>query len=364
MTFPCSETFTSVQQYRRVVARHHAEGVIRNVASEPLSCRAVEYIVQPRLFSRKSASCLRSRGPPLNVVRLTSPCDRYDNETEMRAPFAQAGTRAFDAPYVPLVLSPGRERSSSSVEPWRATLGAGNSARAWDQFIEVYRRLIFAVIRRTVSDEDDTADIFAEVCADLSRDDLARLSLHDESHGARFSTWLVTVVHHIAIDWVRRRDGRRRVSAPRGLTSIQQSIFDAVVVEKNSYAEAYEIIVQKSGSRISFGAFLKHVTATFDSLERSSGRTVSKYFPGPPSPLEQDEPSPETRVQMAESADMLRNALVHLSADEQLAVQLFVVEELPAEAVARAVGWPNSKAVYNRVYRALATLRRAMEPRE
>jgi DNA-directed RNA polymerase specialized sigma24 family protein len=54
-------------------------------------------------------------------------------------------------------------------------------------------------------------------------------------------------------------------------------------------------------------------------------------------------------------------ALQSLSADERLAVQLFVVDELPAVEVARIVGWPNAKAVYNRVYRALAQLRLRLE---
>jgi hypothetical protein len=37
-------------------------------------------------------------------------------------------------------------------------------------------------------------------------------------------------------------------------------------------------------------------------------------------------------------------------------VQLFVIEELPAAALAKIVGWPNPKAVYNRVSRAMAKL--------
>jgi DNA-directed RNA polymerase specialized sigma24 family protein len=38
-------------------------------------------------------------------------------------------------------------------------------------------------------------------------------------------------------------------------------------------------------------------------------------------------------------------------------VRLFVVEEPPAAEVARIVGWPRAKTVYNRVYRALAAMR-------
>jgi DNA-directed RNA polymerase specialized sigma24 family protein len=38
-----------------------------------------------------------------------------------------------------------------------------------------------------------------------------------------------------------------------------------------------------------------------------------------------------------------------------------VLDELPAEAVAKVIGLPNAKAVYNRVYRALAVLREQLE---
>jgi DNA-directed RNA polymerase specialized sigma24 family protein len=42
---------------------------------------------------------------------------------------------------------------------------------------------------------------------------------------------------------------------------------------------------------------------------------------------------------------------------DRVAVQFYVVDELPAADIARIVGLPNAKAVYNRVYRALAALR-------
>jgi DNA-directed RNA polymerase specialized sigma24 family protein len=48
-------------------------------------------------------------------------------------------------------------------------------------------------------------------------------------------------------------------------------------------------------------------------------------------------------------------------ADVRLAVQLFVVDELKAADVATMVGWPNAKAVYNRVTRALTAMRGALE---
>ncbi len=101
----------------------------------------------------------------------------------------------------------------------RAKLSEGDAEGAWDDFIARYRRLILAIIRRTFGDDDDVADVLAEVCADLSADDLARLQRDTESRPAQFSTWLVTVVHHQTIDWVRQREGRHRVRPPPGVTA-------------------------------------------------------------------------------------------------------------------------------------------------
>jgi len=84
-----------------------------------------------------------------------------------------------------------------------------------------------ATIRRTLGDDDDVVDVFAEVCANLSANGLTRLLRHDESAGARFSTWLVAVVHHQTIDWVRQREGRHRVRPPAGLSRLQHKYFSA-----------------------------------------------------------------------------------------------------------------------------------------
>jgi DNA-directed RNA polymerase specialized sigma24 family protein len=61
-----------------------------------------------------------------------------------------------------------------------------------------------------------------------------------------------------------------------------------------------------------------------------------------------------------DSARRVAEALASLPPAERVAVQLFVVEGMPAADVARAVGWPNAKMVYNRVYRALDALRVAL----
>src|SRR5438552_2254687 len=100
------------------------------------------------------------------------------------------------------------------MEGWAAELASGRPDAAWDLFLDRYRRLIFAAIRHYAQDYDDVMDVFARVCEALREDDLRRLRTYvaQPDHRARFSTWLVTVVRHVTVDWFRHRDGRRRLS--------------------------------------------------------------------------------------------------------------------------------------------------------
>ena len=67
---------------------------------------------------------------------------------------------------------------------------------------------------------------------------------------------------------------------------------------------------------------------------------------------------PEEAIELHEP---LERALGTLPAEDRAAVELYVVEELPAADIARILGLPNAKSVYNRVYRALDALRAHLE---
>lgn len=47
------------------------------------------------------------------------------------------------------------------MESWIGPLEAGDPEAAWDLFIERYKRLIFAAIRRYTGEPDDVMDVFA-----------------------------------------------------------------------------------------------------------------------------------------------------------------------------------------------------------
>lgn len=188
------------------------------------------------------------------------------------------------------------------VEAWLARLAVGDYQGAWDLFINRYRRLIIATIRRLITDDDDVMDVFASTCQALVADDFARLKRYSETKGATVSTWLVIVVRNQTIDWLRKRDGRR----PK------------------------------------------------------DGGNEPRAWQKPPKVVEPIT-SERDPAEALESSERLEALLADQPADLRLAILLFVVEKMPAAQVAQTVGWPDAKSVYNRVPRALAVLRAELE---
>lgn len=249
------------------------------------------------------------------------------------------------------------------MEDWVAALQRGQPEAAWDLFLGRYRRLVFAAIRHYAQDYDDVMDVFARVCEALREDNLRRLRsyLEQPTHRARFSTWLVTVVRHLTIDWFRSQEGRRRVSAVgERLPPLQRRIFEHVFLHRRSHVETYELIRSAETPGLSFADYLVELRATYRAVtDGRRGLLLRELGAGPPSPAEEAE-APAT-WHSAEQRELLEQALATLSPQDRLAVELYVQDELPAATVAKIIGLPNPKAVYNRVYRALADLRARLE---
>lgn len=244
------------------------------------------------------------------------------------------------------------------MEEWSAAVGRGDAAAAWDLFIARYRRVIFAAIRYYAQDYDEVMDVFVRVCEALREDDLRRLRAYytQSEHRARFSTWLVTVVRNLTIDWFRRREGRRRIPAvAEGLPPRQRSIFELVFLDGRSHVEAFEMIRAGEATGMTFKEFLRELHTMYRAVSKGRSGSLLKDL-HPALPLETP-PDAATAVEAAERHALIEQALASLSEQDRVAVELYIVEDLPAEDVARIAGLPNAKAVYNRVYRALAALK-------
>jgi RNA polymerase sigma factor (sigma-70 family) len=247
------------------------------------------------------------------------------------------------------------------MDDWMVELRRGSSDAAWDLFIARYRRIIFAAIHHYARDPDDAMDIFAWVSEALRKDDLHRLRRYAEqpTHSAQLSTWLVTVVRHLTVDWFRHRDGRRHLSRiAEGLTPLQRRIFACVYVDRQHHVAAYELI-RADAPELTFGEFLAELRATRQALSAGGHghvlRGMTVQLPD------------EARVQAPRTGEtgqrraVLDDAARSLNTGERQVVDLYVIDERPAAAVATMLGLPNAKAVYNRVYRALGVLREQLE---
>jgi RNA polymerase sigma factor (sigma-70 family) len=241
------------------------------------------------------------------------------------------------------------------MERWIVALEEGRPEEAWDEFIGRYRRLVFAAIRHYVRDHDDVMDVFASVCEMLRKDDFCRLRQYSPrgERRARFTTWLVVVVRHITVDWLRRRNGRpRAMNGGTDISPLQRRIREEVLSARGSHAEVFERIRSRDDPNLTFGSFLRELAAAYRALPASD---PSVGLVGDPSQVSIDV------AEARETREILDAALASLAGADRAAVLMYVVDELPAADVARILGLPNAKAVYNRVYRALADVREALE---
>jgi len=252
------------------------------------------------------------------------------------------------------------------VDEWVAELQQGRLDAAWDLFLDRYRRLIFAAIRHYAQDYDDVMDVFARACEALRADDLRRLRswVEQPEHRARFSTWLVTVVRHLTVDWFRHRDGRRRLSAvAEGLPPLRRRIFELVFLDRRSHIEAYELIHAGEAPTLTFREFLGELRATYQAVSKGRRGEILRDLAPTSDAVENlpADPTGPSATGAAEQSQLMERALTMLAPEDRLIVELYVLEELPAETVAKVLGLPNAKAVYNRSYRALALVREQLE---
>jgi RNA polymerase sigma factor (sigma-70 family) len=249
-------------------------------------------------------------------------------------------------------------------ESWIAPLEAADPEASWDLFIERYRRLIFGAIRHYTTDADEVMEVFAHVCEALRANDFARLrscAAHLEPTRP-LSTWLVVVVHNLTIDWFRHRDGRQRMSVfAASLPPLRRRIFDYVFLRGRSHVETYEML-RSTGETLAFGEFLEELRATYRAATTArNGHVIAGLGTPPPPPAPGPNHSEDDPAVRAEQRAILDAALAALPAEDRLAIQLYVVDEMPAEQVARVLGYASTKKVYNRVYRGLATIRGGLE---
>jgi RNA polymerase sigma factor (sigma-70 family) len=117
---------------------------------------------------------------------------------------------------------------------------AGDRA-AVDELYERFRRPAFALARRILADDTLAEDVLQEVFLSVWRDP----SAFDRTRG-NVASWLLAVVHHNAVDAVRREESQRRrqaqaeeevaLDAPTATRDVEEEAWSRVVAEQVRHA--------------------------------------------------------------------------------------------------------------------------------
>jgi RNA polymerase sigma factor (sigma-70 family) len=135
------------------------------------------------------------------------------------------------------VTSPVRrsDDASGDVDVMRR-IRAGDRT-AVDELYERFRRPAFALARRILADDTLAEDVLQEVFLSVWRDPAA----FDRGRGS-VASWLLAVVHHKAVDAVRREESQRRrqaqaedemaLDAPMATRDVEEDAWSRVVAEQ------------------------------------------------------------------------------------------------------------------------------------
>ena len=195
---------------------------------------------------------------------------------------------------------------------------------AWDEFVAVHSPLLLHVTRRLTSDRDAAMDAYARVLERLREDDCRRLRAYVPDGRSRFTTWLVTVVRRLCLDWHRESFGRARAEASTQAHEAHERRRRLRTLARDAGIEEFDDAVD-AGSREPDG--------------------------------------PDEHLRALELHDALEAALATLPPSDQLLLRLRFDDELSAQQIARTLHYPTPFHVYRRINALLAQLRAALRAR-
>jgi RNA polymerase sigma-70 factor (ECF subfamily) len=136
-----------------------------------------------------------------------------------------------------LVSRPPRSTEDSAADLELVRRVAAGDRGAVDDLYERFRRPAFALARRVIGDDVLAEDVLQEVFLGIWRDPAG----FDGSRGS-VSSWLLAMVHHKAVDAVRREESHRRrraraeddlaLTAPTQTTDVEDAAWQRLVADR------------------------------------------------------------------------------------------------------------------------------------
>ena len=131
------------------------------------------------------------------------------------------------------VTRPARPPERSSADAALLRRIAAGDASAVDDLYDRFRRPAFALARRILADDTLAEDVLQEVFVTVWRDPGA----FDGRRGS-VASWLLAMVHHKAVDAVRREESQRRRLAQAGDDLVLRAPVEARDVEEEAWTRS------------------------------------------------------------------------------------------------------------------------------
>ena len=206
---------------------------------------------------------------------------------------------------------------SRSLERLIVAVEAGDASQvdaAWPGFVAEHTRLLLHVARSVFKSHDEVMDAYAFILEQLRANDCRRLREFASDPRSRLSTWLVVVSRRLCLDFYRRRYGRDHGGTSRDQRAMRRRLQDLVGED----VEVHDL---------------------------PASRAVGA----------------ELLMRQMELRNALDRALEEFGVSDRLLLRLRFDDELPAQEIARLLGFSSAFHVYRRVNALLARLRRSLE---
>jgi RNA polymerase sigma factor (sigma-70 family) len=210
------------------------------------------------------------------------------------------------------------EQLPAELEVFANTTDAIARDAAWESLVRRHTRLLLSVARSLGGNHDDAMERYSYILEKLRDEDFRRLRSYRVGAGATFTTWLAVAARNLCLDLHRHRFGRRH----------------------NEHGDAQN-------------ETLRAVRRALDDL--TEGDT-------PPDAIEDaSSPTPDFIAIHSERDLCLKRALSLLASRDRLLVALRFEDGMPAQRIARILGYPSPFHVYRRLNTVLATLRSSLK---